>query len=215
MSTNNEFRITIIVPCFGRPARTRRMLNNILSQNINGWEAFVIGDGCEQFNSLFESGEADFYQKLAENNNNKLNIFNLEKNYGSHGYHILNYGVKNASGKYLIFAGNDDLIKENHFENYLSEIENTEFDLVYYKTYVESYGLERDPQLSLYHIGHSEIIVRSDFVRDIEHTEQYFHDWYFIENILNKGGKSKKASSNIISYIVKGTADKPTKDNID
>ena len=77
---NNQYRLSIVVPCFKRPARTRRIINNVLAQTINNWEAFIIGDGCDLFDSLFESGEADFYKQTAEKNQNKF-LTEQNKNY--------------------------------------------------------------------------------------------------------------------------------------
>lgn len=201
-SNNNEYRITLVVPCFGRPARTRRMLNNILSQDTNGWEAFVIGDGCEFFNSLLTSGEKEFYTSLAEKNGNKLHMFNMDRNYGSWGYHIVNYAIENAKGKFFIFAGNDDRIDKSHFSNYLNSIENTDLDMVYHKTMIEPYVMIRDPFLAKSRVGHSELIIRTSVLRGIKQKQLYEADWEIIEEIMQKTNKIKKSDSNQITYFV-------------
>ena len=41
--------LTICVPCFGRPERTIRLVNQIATQSIGNWEAYIIGDCCDQF----------------------------------------------------------------------------------------------------------------------------------------------------------------------
>lgn len=201
-SNNNEYRITLVVPCFGRPARTRRMLNNILSQDTNGWEAFVIGDGCKFFNSLLTSGEKEFYTSLAEKNGNKLHMFNMDRNYGSWGYHIVNYAIENAKGKFFIFAGNDDRLDKSHFSNYLNSIENTDLDMVYHKTMIEPYVMVRDPFLQKSRVGHSELIIRTSVLRGIKQKQLYEADWAIIEEIMQKTNKIKKSDSNKITYFV-------------
>ena len=45
-------RITVCVPIYGRPARTLRAIDCILNQDINNWEAILIGDNCPDFNKL-------------------------------------------------------------------------------------------------------------------------------------------------------------------
>ena len=195
-------RISIVIPCYGRPQRTRRIINNLLSQTINEWEAFVIGDGCPHFQQMIDSGEVETFIKIANNNGNLLHCFNLDKNYGGHGYHITNYAVKNAVGRYFVFAGNDDMILNNHFEHYLSEIEGTDLDLVYYNTFVGPTNSLRVPVLSNSQIGHSELIVKTEVLRDFEHSPNYGHDWDLINFLLKKNIKHKKSKSNEFTYIV-------------
>lgn len=195
-------RLTIVVPSFGRPERTRRIINNILNQTINGWEAFVIGDGCSDFQKMIDSGEANNFIKKASMNGNILHCYNLDKNYGGYGYEIVNRVVKLASGEFIIFAGNDDILLNDHFEHYLSEIENTDYDFVYYNTFVAPNNKVRIPELRCDYIGHSELIVRTDLIRDYKHSAIYGHDWDFIKTLLDKSQKYKKSKSDKYTYIV-------------
>jgi glycosyltransferase involved in cell wall biosynthesis len=195
-------RISIVIPCYGRPQRTRRIIDNLLSQTINGWEAFVIGDGCNHFQEMINSGEVDIFIKKAKENGNILHCHNLDKNYGGHGYFITNQAIKDAIGKYFVFAGNDDILLNNHFEHYLSEIENTDLDLVYYNTFVGPTNSMRIPYLQISQIGHSEIIVKTEILREFEHKPDYGHDWDLINFLVNKNIKYKKSSSKNYTYIV-------------
>lgn len=200
----SQYRICAIMPCWGRPARTRRMINNILAQDINNWEAFIIGDGCPVFNGLFESGEASFYQNLAASKGNKLHMFNLEKNYGGYGYHIINYGFKNNNSNYIVILNNDDIISPEHFRHYLSEIENTDLDMVAYKTFMKFLPPHHCIRPVSFHngfVGHAEIIIKSTTARQYESVAKYGHDWKLIQEI-NSRGKSKIASSSHFSYFV-------------
>ena len=198
----SNYRITIAVPCFGRPQRTRRIIKNILDQDINNWEAFVIGDGCDHFNELLASEEKNEFIKIAEEKGNKLHMFNLEKNYGGWGYEIMNYAMRNASGKFLIFAGNDDKISSDHFSHYLSEIENTDLDLVFYDTYIEPQKKARYPSLKLGDIGHAEIIFRTSILDGVTQPPIYAADWEIISQVLKKTNKYKKADSTKITYTI-------------
>jgi hypothetical protein len=206
----SKFRICLIVSCWKRPARTRRMLNNILAQNINNWEAFVLGDGCPVYNTLLESGEAKFYQELAESKGNKLHMFNFEKNYGGYGYNTINYGIANTNAKYVIFAGNDDILAPDHFQHYLSEIENTEHSMVIYKTYMKflpSYMCFRPPvQIPFnYTFGHAEIIVKTSEARLFKHSPDFGHDWDFILKMHNLN-RTKISNSSRTTYYVTHTS---------
>lgn len=198
----NQIKLSIVIPCYGRPARTKRIINNVLEQTINGWEAFIIGDGCPFFQEMIDSGEIETFKEKAKINGNIIHSFNLDKNYGGHGYHITNYATKNAIGKYFIFAGNDDILLSNHFEHYLSEIENTDFDLVYYKTFVGPTNSIRNPILQRNYIGHSELILKTELIKNFDHTPTYGHDWELIDYLLKNNVKHKKANSNNYTYIV-------------
>jgi hypothetical protein len=199
---SDKYRITICVPCFGRPQRTRRIIKNILDQSISNWEAFVIGDGCPHFQEMVDSGEAAEFIRIAESKGSKLHCYNLDKNYGGFGYHITNMVTEQCKGEFLIYAGNDDIISPDHFEHYLSEIEGTDLDMVYYKTFVGPTNSVRNPILKISCIGHSEIILRSTVAKKTSHGPKYAHDWHIIDSILNSGCKAKKAASDRITYTV-------------
>jgi hypothetical protein len=196
-------RITISIASFGRPQRTRRMINAVCNQNIDGWEALIVGDGCPVIDKIIKSGEFDEIQAEMEMRGNRLIIENLEKNYGGCGYEIINRNIQRAEGRYFVLGANDDIILPNHFENYLSGIENSEFDFVYYNSYVEPYKSIRDSQLMYAHIGHSELIVKTEYAKKMPpHSPEYGHDWIFIENLMKGGGSSRKVVLEP-TYIVK------------
>ena len=48
-------RLTLSMASYGRPQRTIRAINSIANQNINGWEALVIGDGCPVMQDFIDS----------------------------------------------------------------------------------------------------------------------------------------------------------------
>jgi hypothetical protein len=208
-----NYRISLISPCFNRPLRTRRLINNILNQNINGWEAFVIGDGCPHFENLFLTGEADTYIKIAQEKGNRLVLIN-EPHTGYHGYQIYQKYKTLCNSPYVVFAGNDDVLLPHHFQHYLSEIENTEYDLVYYKTFIALDHTIRDPELSRSKVGHSELIIKKESILGYTHKTHYDDDWGLIDYLLSAGCKHKKATSQDYSYCVSAITNK-TNDIID
>ena len=56
-------RLTLSMASYGRPQRTIRAINSIANQNINGWEALVIGDGCPVMQDFIDS---DYFEDLIE-----------------------------------------------------------------------------------------------------------------------------------------------------
>jgi len=200
-------RLTLSMPCLGRPKRTIRAIECIANQTINDWEALVIGDGCSIIKDFIKSGYFNDLRAYCRNKGNDLYIANNPKNKGGHGYAITNSNIEQAEGKYFVFYANDDLILPNHFENYLSEIEGTEFDFVYFNSLVVPNNQIRNAQLQYGHIGHSELIVKTEFLRQMpKHSAEYGHDWNLILN-MELLGKSKK-SNNPPTYHVMSLPDK-------
>jgi glycosyltransferase involved in cell wall biosynthesis len=194
-----SFRATISMPCYLRPQRTRRALDCILNQTATNFEAIVIWDGCPIFQSL-EHHLSKMKVKMEEKKNS-LVYFNSQ-HYGYCGYWQTNWAIKNANGKYFLFYANDDVISTDHIEHYLSEIEGTDFDFVYFNSLV---GPDRTrlSNLNRGKVGHSELVVRTDFLKKMpEHTKEYGHDWFLIANMLQAGAKQKKAGSRKITYHV-------------
>jgi len=196
-----SYKISLIVPCFGRPLRTRRLINDILNQDMNNWEAFVIGDGCMEFEKMELTGEILTYTKIAKEGGNNLVMIN-EPHGGSYGYKIYQKYKSLANSPYIIFAGNDDTLLPTHFSHYLSGIDNTSYDMVYYNSYVNPIKSIRNSQLKHSWLGHSEIIVKKDSILDYIHTTRYDDDWGLIEYLINKNCNICKSSSPLYTYIV-------------
>jgi len=202
-------RLTVSMPCYGRPQRTIRAIECICNQSVDGWEALVVGDGCSVMKDFIFSNTFSDMVKCVNARGNQLKISNNFENKGGCGYAIINQNIQCANGKYFIFLSNDDVIKNNHFENYLSGIENTDYDFVYYNSYVEPYNAPRIANLQNGHIGHSEIIVKTDFLKSMPpHSANYGHDWELIDNMLKSNAKYYYAEYNDRTYIVKSVPPK-------
>lgn len=204
---NNSKRITLSMPSYGRKKGTIRAIDCILKQDINNWEALVIGDGCPVIQEFLDSRYYKDVQAECKLKGNDLIIENEPINRGGHGFYITNKNIQRAKGKYFVFFANDDIINPNHFSNYLSEIENTDYDFVYYNTWVTPRNQMRNTQLEYGMIGHSELIIKTDFLKQMPtHDEHYGHDWALISNMANSG-KHKKANSLETTYYVMSLSD--------
>jgi glycosyltransferase involved in cell wall biosynthesis len=206
-------RITVSLPCFGRPLRTKRSIECIINQNINNWEAFIMGDCCPHFQELIDSGYLETIKQEQALKGNIIHYFNAEVNGGGCGYKLTNYAIQNATGKYFIFYANDDIIFEDHFSNYL-EIENTDLDYMFFNSWIDPIDKARDSTIAPSQIGHSEIILTTELAKQLpEHLPIYGHDWEFISAML-KQGKGEKSKSNTLSYRVMHVPSFGTKDEI-
>lgn len=210
----SRYRLTVSMPCFGRPLRTKRSIECILAQDTNGWEAIIIGDCCPHFQELIDSGWMAEKQAEAKKKGNRIVAFNASKRQGGCGYSQTNFAIEHARGKYLIFYANDDVILPNHFSNYL-EIESTDLDYMYFNSFVAPAKQVRNSILGPSQIGHSEIILTTELARKCRpHTNKYGHDWEFIYDMM-KDGKGKKSKSKFTTYHIMHVPNMGTVDKID
>lgn len=207
-------RITLSMASYLRPQRTMRSIECISNQSINGWEALIVGDGCPFISEMLSTGVLNTHFAKAEEAGNILKIENLDNNTGGYGCHIINQNIERAKGDYFIFYANDDIILPNHFDNYLSAIEGTDYDFVYFNSNIMEQYM-RNSSLNYGQIGHSELIIKTEFLKKMpKHTSSYGHDWNLIQNMMNAGAKYRKADEKHPTYVVKGLPDK-REQNID
>lgn len=203
----SKSKLTICVPCYERPKRTIRALESVLAQDMNGWEAYFVGDGCHKFSNMCDEGVFEEYIKRAEENGNKLIIKNLEHS-GGWGYNVRNYIFKNADSEYTLFLDNDDVLKPNHFSNYYNAILGTGNDFVYLNTWIEPLERPRNAELKFGLIGHHEIIVKTDFLKKMPPQQSHYgHDWTLIENMMRASDLHTKINNTDYTYIVKCLGD--------
>jgi glycosyltransferase involved in cell wall biosynthesis len=186
-------KITIVIPCFGRPQRTKRLCEDLLQQDMNGWEAFFIGDSCPDFQNIIEEGYFETKSKQARANGNALIYSNLPNHYGGFGYEIRNRAKLLANGEYICFVDNDDRIKNDHLSTYYTSIVNTELDFAYFDTYINPTNQIRISELEFGKIGHAELVISTHFYKTIPpQNAEYGHDWKLISDMVSAGAKYRK-----------------------
>lgn len=208
-------RISVCVPCYGRPQRTERIIDCLRNQTVNNFEVFLIGDHCPNFQQKLDSG---YFAEIIQEQllkGNSWHAWNLFKNYGGFGYQIRNMMKHLANGQYICFVDNDDWVKEYHVQHYLSEIENTDLDFIYYNTWNDALGIVRDTQASMGLIGHSELCIKTEFYKTLENQRDFYgHDWHMIQNMMYMSSKHIKSSNSDWTYKIMSTPAK-REQNID
>jgi Glycosyl transferase family 2 len=195
--------ITLSMPVFHRPLRTQRMIRAILGQTMPNWEAFVIGDCCPYF-----SNHDDLLSDP------RFWAWNQHRNGGSWGYQITNLSIQHATGKYFMFLGSDDLIALDHLENYLSEIDGTDYDFVYFNSMV--LGKKARYRIQYGHIGDNALIIKTEFLKRMPPRKpDYGHDFKLITNMIAAGARFKKSHKEPTYYIMTSPANRIDPENID
>lgn len=194
-----KYKLSIIVPCYERPQRTIRAISSVLNQQFDSYHAMFIFDGCPYYDEHEANGVFDVrYDKSV----NKIEFIQT-KHHGGWGYFQRNLGIEKAEGEYTIFMDNDDFILRTHFENYYNGIAGTPYDMVYFNSFLEPRNQVRNTELAYGMIGHAEIIVKTEFLKNIPpQTPDYGHDFQMIQYMMWQHAMVKKMNS-IPTYIVK------------
>jgi glycosyltransferase involved in cell wall biosynthesis len=204
----NKMKVSLIVPCYERPKRTIRAIECIMNQNFTDFEAYVAGDNCPFIQELVDSGRAAEYINAAKQKGIKLSIFNLPIHYGGYGYQQRNTCVKLATGEYVMFMDNDDVIDKNHIKNYYTAICNTDNDMMFFNTFIVPLDSVRQSRMEKGMIGHAEIIAKSRVLQSLQpQTNQYEHDWYYIKQMIDLGIKYEKSDAVKPSYRIMGVGE--------
>ena len=117
---------------------------------------------------------------------------------------------KLATGAWVMYLDNDDVLKTNHVSTRLSAAEHSQerLDLLYFNTWREDIQWHREAILEFGHVGHSEIMWRTEFLKTLPAVNgEYGHDWTQISQGLEKGAKTKKVVGET-TYIIKSTPNK-------
>ena len=200
----DNYKLSIIIPCYQRPQRTLRILDCVISQSFYPYHCMFISDGCDSFHSQLSEG---MFNKEYDSRN-KIEFIELDKHYGGWGYKARATGINMSDSEYTLFVDNDDVILSNHFDNYYSAIANTDYDFVYINSFVEPTNVIRDTQLSYGSIGHSELIIKTSFLKKMPNQkDSYGHDFELVKNMIDAGAKYTKSYKNP-TYIVKSIPNK-------
>lgn len=175
-------KLTCILPVFGRPQRTKRAIQSVLAQEFEGWQLIIINDACPYF-------EHKWLQDIRVSQNNELTYLTLDTNHNDYGSHARWIGLQFANGEHTIFLDNDDVILPKHFQNYQSIMDMHPHAVMgYTNTYVEPINYIREPRLEFGSIGHAEIIVKTDILKEAYQIDpSYGHDWTLIQRICGRG----------------------------
>ena len=108
---NSNPLVSIIVPAYNRASLIGETLESVKSQTYQNWECIVVDDG-----SMDETIEI-VKNNISSDGRIKL-LFRTEELKGAPT--CRNIGIKNSSGKYLIFLDSDDLLASKCLENRVS-----------------------------------------------------------------------------------------------
>lgn len=149
-------RFSIIIPVYNTEKYLEKCLESIVNQTFNDYEAIVVNDGT-----------TDNSEKIIDEFCSKYpNIKKINKTNGGLS-DARNYGIKEATGEYLLFLDSDDYFDIKLLEKINIVLEQKKYDLVKF-----GYDLVYDEKQEL----------KQENLEEKEYTNEDF----FIQKVLNK-----------------------------
>lgn len=122
--------LSIIIPVYNCEKYLRDCLESIVNEIDNSTEILLIDDGS---NDKSDEIYSKYYKSIT--------IFK-NKNHGVS--YSRNFGIKKASGKYIMFVDSDDVLEKNWFKEVINEIKNSEFDICYFSKFIKNKSLKKE-----------------------------------------------------------------------
>lgn len=120
--------VSVIIPMYNAEKYIRQCLMSVLASTFKDYEVLVIDD-CSSDNSVAE------VENLLPYFDGRLKLLSTGKNSGGAGV-PRNIGINNASGKYVTFVDNDDMIMPNTLEDFFNAAENFQADVVHSEQFI-------------------------------------------------------------------------------
>lgn len=186
----SQYDCTVIVPVYGRPLRTLRMLASLVAQRTSRkYQILLIGDGCPVFQQLMDGNMFVPFKNIMDEKGGDLSTINLMHS-GGYGYNCRNVGRTLAEGEYILFADNDDVVNPFYVHQYVNRTKEFGLQFGLFPTMVMPSNAIRIPQMTQGNVGHSELCVRADYLKLVpEQGPEYGHDWDLIYALARAGGK--------------------------
>lgn len=208
--------VTACLRSYGRPLRTRRMLECIFAQNFTNFEVLFMADGCPHFNAIVQQDWFKEAEQQFKIRGNRIYSFNAAAPGKDWGAKVTNTAIKMATGKYFIFLDNDDKILPEHVQYYYNSIAMYErggapVDFVYNKMMIFNGGHQwvMEPELKSGSVGHGSLIVCTEFLKTMPpHQPVYGQDWLLIQDMM-KAGCGEKGNILFPTYYVMSNRNQP------
>src|SRR3989304_7971813 len=115
--------VSVIVPTYNRPDTLKRALESIAAQAYKRIEVIVINDAGEDVSGIISAFRGQLPVKYLIHNENK----GLAA--------ARNTAIKNASGQYIAYLDDDDILYPDHLETLVTFLETTNYKVAYTDAY--------------------------------------------------------------------------------
>ena len=159
----HKIQVSIIMPVYNVEKYLKQCLDSLFSQTLKSIEIIAVNDGSTD-NSL------DILEEYQRNNSQSMSIYTTD-NYGVS--HARNYGMKKASGEYILFVDSDDFIELDMCEKLYNKAVADDNDIVICTRY------------NVYEDAHTGILKRDHIKLElINNSFSLYEDKYELAHIL-------------------------------
>jgi glycosyltransferase involved in cell wall biosynthesis len=197
---------SIIIPSYlgayagaaeNREEKLRRAVRSILGQTLKAnsdedFEIIFVSDGCDRSYEIMEQT----YGELAY-------VYQIPKQTKWSGA-VRNFGIEQATGKYIVYLDTDDKFGENHLLNIYRELKlAAEPEWVFFNDYVHNKKtgfVERVCHMNRQHqCGTSNIAHKAQL--KVRWGDGYLHDFFFIKKLHRYSYKIIKGAEYYVCHI--------------
>ncbi len=208
--------ISIIVPIYNAEKYLNKCLDSLVNQTKDNLEFILINDGskdnCEQIIKTYKDKRIKYYK-------------NENQGIGK----TRNFGIKKATGKYLMFLDSDDYLEKDACEKLFSTAEKEKADLIVFDFYrvekklipviikdFKMTSLKKNPNLLLdVNLGISNKLFKTDLIikNNIKFIENLkYEDTTFVVQALNKAEKIFKINQFLHYYVIHSNSETTIRD---
>lgn len=165
-------KLSIIIPVYNAEKYIKECLDSILLENRNNEiEVIVVNDGSEDKSSEIYNKYVDKEIVVYENSNKGVS-------------YTRNFGIKQASGEYIMFVDADDKLSNGWFEK-IADSMNENYDIVYFSNKIPE-SLNNN-EIIKYIIGDNDkkICISAPFSKIFKRSFLLKNNIFFKENIIN------------------------------
>lgn len=99
--------ISIIIPVYNVENKIRKCINSILQQTYTNWELILVNDGSHDSSGEICNGYAQIDSRIKVFHKNNGGVSSAR-----------NYGLDNATGKWIVFVDSDDYVEPTYLEDF-------------------------------------------------------------------------------------------------
>lgn len=113
-------KISVVVPVYNVEKYLDKCLQSLVNQNSDNYEIIVIDDGSTDKSKLIINKYLEEYPNLIKSYYKKNGGLSSARN----------YGIKKASGEFLLFIDSDDYVEKNMIKRLLEILDKSETDII-------------------------------------------------------------------------------------
>ena len=105
-----KYKISIIIPTYNRENALTECINSIINQNYKNIEILICHDGP--------------WKKKFNYNDNRIHIYNTDKQYNNLGANQRNFTISKITGDYVLFLDDDNILYDNYLNKMIQQIDD-------------------------------------------------------------------------------------------